>query len=206
MRIQRLHPEIPGDYCCNLYWVLGDGTDPRDLNTLVDAGSSHPDTLAALLEQMQSGSKGIGRRAVEQVVITHWHYDHVGGLPALVAAFQPLVWAFRAEPGVGRQFYDGCWLRMGDRDFRAIHTPGHSEDSVCLFCPETRELFSGDTLYRISDRGGAYPECYVRSLQRLRTLAPKTILPGHGEAIEVGVAAFIDEVLGHVSASVLHQG
>ncbi|HWQ10784.1 MAG TPA: MBL fold metallo-hydrolase, partial [Holophaga sp.] len=84
-----------------------------------------------------------------------------------------------------------------------IHTPGHSDDSICLFCPETRDLFTGDTLYRISDQSGRYPACYLHSLERLRALGARKVYPGHGEPILEGVDAFIDEVLANVQASVL---
>lgn len=117
--------------------------------------------------------------------------------------FHPEVYAYQPGPGIQHRLRDGEWLRIGDKDFRVLHTPGHSEDSICLFCPETRDLFTGDTLYRISDTGGSYPACYVRSLMRLRELRPAVIHPGHGETVRTGVEAFIDEVLANVQASAL---
>ena len=204
MRIVRLHPDAPNDYCCNFYWVISDSNLSRDLNTLVDVGSSRAANLEYLLGEMEKHPKGIGRRAVEQVVLTHFHYDHVGGLQAIVEHFHPRVLAHRKEAGVDQTLLDGNWLRLGDKDFRALHTPGHSEDSICLFCPETRVLFSGDTLYRISDAKGSYPECYMGSLERIRALDPAVIYPGHGEPIREGVRALLEETIENVSASVLH--
>lgn len=204
MRVLRLHPDDPGDYCCNLYWVVSDSNLSRDFNTLVDVGSSRPANLGYLLQEMDKHPKGIGRRAVEQVVLTHGHYDHVGGLPAIIEHFHPKVFAHRQEEGVDQSLLDGNWLRLGDKDFRVLHTPGHSEDSICLFCPETGALFSGDTLYRISDAEGSYPECYVRSLERIRELKAKVIYPGHGDPIQADIQTFIEETIGNVSASLLH--
>lgn len=204
MRIVKLHPEDPNDYCCNLYWVVSDSNLARDCNTLVDAGSTRNANLDYFLREMEKHPKGIGRRAVEQVVLTHFHYDHVGGLPAIIDQFHPKVLAYRREEGVDQLLLDGNWLRLGDKDFRVLHTPGHSEDSICLFCPETGTLFSGDTLYRISDAEGSYPGCYVRSLERIRDLDAKVIYPGHGEPIQNGLRAFIAETLQNVSASLLH--
>lgn len=201
MRIVRFHPEHPNDYCCNLYWVVADSARAQDRNTLVDAGSSHPDNLGWLLREMDRHPKGIGRRAVEQVVLTHAHYDHVGGLPALAAQFRPEVHAWLKEPGVDQTVADGTWLRIADRDFRVLHTPGHSPDSICLYCPESRDLFTGDTLYRISDAGGTYPRCYVRSLERLLELKAAVIWPGHGDPVTSGVDAFIAAALANVKAS-----
>ncbi len=203
MRIQRVHPELVNDYCCNIYWVAGDPGNPRDANTLVDVGSSHPGTLDAVLAGIADLPKGIGRRPVEQVVLTHAHYDHAGALAAVVERFHPVVHAFQAGPGVSHPIVDGQWLRVGSLDVRVLHTPGHSDDSICLFCPETRALFSGDTLYRISEGGGAYPACYARSLERLQALRPAVIYPGHGEPIARDAEAFIASALAGVKASTL---
>ena len=203
MRIVRLHRDHPDAYACNVYWITG---GPDRTNTLVDVGSSHPDNLAALLRQMEGHPKGIGRRAVEQVVLTHAHYDHVGGLPAVIDRFNPEVHAYRLEPGVGHALRDGAWLRLGDKDFQVLHTPGHSEDSICLHCPGTGDLFSGDTLYRISDAAGTYPRCYADSLARLKALGAATVHPGHGEPIREGVASFIEEALVQVRRSLLQDG
>jgi len=206
MRIVTLHPDDPNDYCCNIYWVIADSNLTRDLNTLVDVGSSRPGNLEYLLRKMEEHPKGIGKRAVEQVVLTHHHYDHVGGLGALVEHFHPKVLASRKEAGVDDTLADGCWLRMGDKDFRVLHTPGHSEDSICLFCPETGTLFSGDTLYRISDSEGSYPECYAHSLERLQGLKIASIHPGHGDTIRHGIEAFLGNALAHVRTSLtLHH-
>jgi len=201
MRVLRLHPEHPEDYCCNVYWLLGDSNHAGDRNTLVDAGSSRPENLDFFCREMSTLSKGIGKAAVEQVVITHAHYDHIGGLAALAGHFRPSVYGYRVEPGIDHGLYDGQWLHLGDLDFRVLHTPGHSEDSICLYCPVTGELFSGDTLYRITDTGGAYPKCYLESLERIRELEISTIFPGHGEPITQGTRAFINGVLENVRRS-----
>jgi len=202
VKIVRLHPDHPNDYCCNLYWLLADAGQPQGFNSLVDVGSSRPANLDFVVQAMEAHPKGIGRRAVDQVVLTHLHYDHAGGLAAVIERFHPKVFAFRREPGVDHQLLDGNWIRMGDNDYRVLHTPGHSEDSICLHCPETRTLFSGDTLYRISDTAGSYPECYVQSLERLLALDLKVIYPGHGEPITHDIQAFIHTAIQNVRASV----
>lgn len=203
MRIVRLQPNDPNDYCCNIYWIVADADRSKGFNTLVDVGSSGSANLAFMLQKMNEHPKGIGVRAVDQVVITHCHYDHTGGLPAVIENFRPKVFAFRQEPAVDQKLADGDWLRLGDKDFRVIHTPGHSEDSICLFCPETKILFTGDTLYRISDTAGCYPACYAPSLERLRSLEAQTILPGHGEPITHGIYDLITKSIQYVRASAI---
>jgi len=201
MRILTLHPDHSMDYSSNIYWVLGDSNQPGDLNTLVDVGSSHPGNLDYLLGQMRDHSKGIGKCAVEQVLITHAHYDHIGGLPALLHIYQPSVYGYSLVFGVQHPITEGSHLRVGDRDFTALHTPGHSEDSVCFYCEEDKVLFSGDTLFRISDTAGHYPEAYRRSLERLLGLDLKVVYPGHGEPITRDIRSFIAGALDNVRAS-----
>jgi len=100
---------------------------------------------------------------------------------------------------------DGMPLTVGDQEARLIHTPGHSEDSICVFLPETGTLFSGDTLYRISDHLGAYPKAYLRSLERLAGLEVRTIFPGHGGPVREDAMGFIGGCLRNVCQSILHD-
>lgn len=75
--------------------------------------------------------------------------------------------------------------------FQIIHTPGHTQGSVCLYFPEERKLFSGDTLFRCGYGrtdlpGGNYGQL-ISSLEQLMTLPPETeVFPGHGESTTIG--------------------
>ena len=84
-------------------------------------------------------------------------------------------------------------FRSQNSDFRfqIIHTPGHTQGSVCLYFPEERKLFSGDTLFRCGYGrtdlpGGNYGQL-ISSLEQLMTLPPETeVFPGHGESTTIG--------------------
>ena len=84
-------------------------------------------------------------------------------------------------------------FRSKDSDFRfqIIHTPGHTQGSVCLYFPEERKLFSGDTLFRCGYGrtdlpGGNYGQL-ISSLEQLMTLPSETeVFPGHGESTTIG--------------------
>lgn len=201
MRILILHAQAHQDYACRVYWVTGERRDAQDVNALVDAGSPNPHSTRVLMEALERQSKGIGKRAVELVVLTHGHYDHSGGVPQLAAQYRPRVAAWADLPGVTEHLRDGSWLRLGDEDFRVLHTPGHSEDSICLFSPASGTLFSGDTLHRIHDSQGAYARAFLTSLERLCALQVRAIYPGHDDPILEGAGAYLCSIRDRVAES-----
>ncbi len=201
MRVLRLHRQDPSDYSCVSYWVLGENNAPGDRNTLIDTGSQDAGNLAYFLDTMGSQPKGIGKKAVERIILTHAHYDHTGGVGGLEAQFDPEVFAWLPAGRRHRPVVDGMTLRVGDEDAVLLHTPGHSEDSLCVHVPAARVLFSGDTLYRITDHLGAYPRTYLESLSRLAALDIQVIYPGHGQPILKDGSDFIRGCLENVGGS-----
>jgi glyoxylase-like metal-dependent hydrolase (beta-lactamase superfamily II) len=201
VRVVPLHWNDPADYSCVSYWVLGENNTASDRNTLIDTGSAHPGSQAFLLGKMAGTPKGIGKRAVEQVILTHAHFDHTGGLEVLEAQFGPETYAWIPAGRRHRPVQDGLALKVGDREGTLLHTPGHSEDSICLFLPEPGVLFSGDTLYRITDHLGAYPKAYLGTLERLARLEVRAIYPGHGQPVLADAMGFIQGCLDNVRQS-----
>jgi glyoxylase-like metal-dependent hydrolase (beta-lactamase superfamily II) len=86
---------------------------------------------------------------------------------------------------------EGDEIRFGEIRLTVLHTPGHTEGSVCLQAVDDGILFSGDTLFaggwgRV-DLPGADPAAMVESLARLTTLDDSiVVLPGHGQATTIG--------------------
>lgn len=137
------------------------------------------------------------------ILLTHGHFDHVGGVRSLLERFPHLpVYLHKADyqdlspqlyplktqleglPGRnGPRFYsDGDVLTLAELPFRVIHTPGHTPGSVCLQCGGA--LFTGDTLFRGSvgrtDLPGGDPQQLTASLRTLRALeGDYTVYPGH---------------------------
>ena len=84
---------------------------------------------------------------------------------------------------------------------RAVWTPGHSQDHCCFADDSAREIYCGDliraggTIVIAASRGGDL-RAYLHSLERVRSLAPRRLFPGHGPAIEDPAAA-IDSYVRH---------
>ncbi|MBW1716308.1 MAG: MBL fold metallo-hydrolase, partial [Deltaproteobacteria bacterium] len=136
-----------------------------------------------------------------KVVFTHGHYDHVSLLPAIKDEFNPEVYAFHSFDGVNHALLDGQTLRLADRRFEVIHTPGHTNDSICLYCEEETALFSGDTSLIISTTDGSYQDTFISALERIARRNITVIYPGHGKPITAGVKQLIYTSLGNVRKS-----
>lgn len=171
-------------YTSNVYLVLGTWNAIGDVNTLIDAGRD-----PVILDKINRASTGVGKHKVDQVILTHSHYDHASLLPTLKQTYGAKALAFsNSLPEVDVYLKGGERLRIADHLFEVIHTPGHSNDSICLYCEAERVLFSGDTPISIATSGGTHEEGFVQALELLCRRNIETIYPGHGDPIEDGHA------------------
>ncbi len=137
------------------------------------------------------------------IVSTHGHWDHIGDNAAVArhtgaeiavhAADRdrlihpvPLNAPFEIPPSVPAvELAEGGIIRFGAVRLEVLHTPGHTEGSVCLLLPDEATLLSGDTLFaggwgRVDLPGGSAEEMAV-SIARLAGLGDDIgVLPGHG--------------------------
>ena len=139
-------------YSCNSYLILGDWNRIEDVNTLIDPG-----TDSYILAEIESLATGFGKVAVEQIILTHNHFDHAGAIGELKQRFGAKVFAFVEMAGVDELLYHGAFIKAGDDYLEVLHAPGHSSDSVCLHCRSNRSLFSGDMQLRVRTPGGGIP-------------------------------------------------
>jgi hydroxyacylglutathione hydrolase len=142
------------------------------------------------------------------IISTHRHWDHIGdnaavadrtgadiaahvldrhGLEHPTATLAP----FPIPPSVPAiDLAEGSRIRFGEIDIEVLHTPGHTEGSVCLLAAAERLLFTGDTLFAggwgRTDLPGGSDEQIVNSLARLAGLPVELrVLPGHGPATSI---------------------
>ena len=178
-------------------WLLG-----RRSLCVIDPG---PDDFAHL----QAVLGAIGRRRVEAIVVTHAHLDHSRLAPSLSVQTGAPVLAFGdARAGV-RPASDGLGGGWGvDHQFRpdrtladgeelsgegwklvALHTPGHMGNHLCL--DDGQRLWTGDHAMGFATSIISPPEGdmgdYLRSLERLIGLGPRSLWPGHGDPVPDGL-------------------
>jgi glyoxylase-like metal-dependent hydrolase (beta-lactamase superfamily II) len=197
MRITKLegHNNV---YTCNVYLITGDWRRLCDVNTLIDAGSD-----PSILESIERMNVGVGKRKIEQVILTHSHSDHTAALELIRRAYNPQVFAFSPfMDGVDHILHDGEIIKVGDRFVEIIHTPCHTEDSISLYCKEERVLFVGDSPVIIRSEGGTYEEGFIKTLENLCHRQVETIYFGHGNPMFSDVASQLRESLRNVQASI----
>jgi glyoxylase-like metal-dependent hydrolase (beta-lactamase superfamily II) len=197
MRITLLHGNEQ-NYSCIAYLVRGDSNERADVNTLVDVGID-----GSICGEIENLCTGIGKKKVAQVVLTHDHYDHAAGLGEVVARYHPQVCALVPGKHVDSLLQDGQFLRLGDREFQVMHTPGHSEDSICLYCARDRTLFAGDMPLDVKTPGGSYPGELLASLERIASHDVATIYAGHASPITSGVPELLRRTIRNIRQSTL---
>jgi hydroxyacylglutathione hydrolase len=197
-----IHEILPvGPLQCNCS-VIGDETTHQAM--VIDPGDDIEDVLGIIRKhQLQ----------VKQIVITHAHIDHVGGAAKLRAATgapillnqndQALLkmldmqaaWCGMASPGevkIDQSIGAADTVRAGSLAADVIHTPGHTEGSVCLYFPAEKKLIAGDTLFAGSigrtDLPGGSMEKIISSLhEKVLALPDETVVvPGHGPLTTIG--------------------
>jgi glyoxylase-like metal-dependent hydrolase (beta-lactamase superfamily II) len=132
---------------------------------------------------------------LSHILVTHWHPDHVQALEAVREktgaqfACHPLDEP-RMPLSADQRLQDGQRLSFGDYELVALHTPGHTQGSVCFLAGE--RLFTGDTLFpggpgNTSGPDASFPTIIESLESKLFSLPDEIqVLPGHGKPTTIG--------------------
>jgi glyoxylase-like metal-dependent hydrolase (beta-lactamase superfamily II) len=143
---------------------------------VIDPGSAAETHLNAITES-------IGDGVLVAILLTHQHSDHVQGSAELHERSNAPV--LSGASGLR----DGTRIDTDAGELVALHTPGHTADHYSFWWPKRYTVFCGDLMMGGLDTALVAPPegalgDYLESLERLRRLEPKIILPAHGPAIE----------------------
>jgi glyoxylase-like metal-dependent hydrolase (beta-lactamase superfamily II) len=192
---------IVGPLHCNCS-ILGDEVSREAI--VVDPG----DDISRIVDALEKN-----RLTVKQIIVTHAHIDHIAGaqrLKRLTGA--PILYNQNDLPLVKMMDIQAMWLGVPTPEVTPpdaslevgqvvsitgltgsiLHTPGHTEGSVCLYLPQQKLLLAGDTLFAGSVGRTDLPGGNTRKLlQSIRdSLLPLpdevTVIPGHGPKTTIG--------------------
>lgn len=181
---------------CYIVW-----DDPAPECVIIDPGDEKNRIIAVV---------GVHKLQPKAILLTHGHLDHCGAIKDLVEEYkipfylhkeevpiyktipEQAMWfgIFANNPIEAKNFLeDGEFFSVGNLNFKAIHTPGHSPGHLCYLLNGC--LFTGDLLFNYSigrtDLPGGSSEKIFKSLAKLKNLPMDIkIYPGHGETSTLG--------------------
>jgi glyoxylase-like metal-dependent hydrolase (beta-lactamase superfamily II) len=171
----------------NNVWIVGDENEVVVIDAAHDA-----DAIA----------EAVGGRRVVAVVCTHAHDDHVNQAPRLADTFNapillnpaeaPLWEMTHPDRNPDQEIADGQVITAGGIELRALLTPGHSPGSTCLYAPELKTVFSGDTLFNggpgATGRSYSSFDTIIDSIRTTLLTLPgdTTVRTGHGDSTTIG--------------------
>jgi len=178
-------------FTCNAYLAVG------ERSTLVDAGA-----MDGVVDAIRAHTA-----ALDAVVLTHQHGDHVEQLDAVLDAFDADCYAYADHPRRTDALAAGDEIVVGDETCEVVYTPGHADDHVSLVGPDS--LFSGDVVvhddgafdygsFGRTDLPGQSRERLIESIRELLDRMPAGVehmYAGHGDVFHGDVRDVVETAL-----------
>ena len=209
MSIIQIEPALLFD--SNMYLIIG-----SERTVLIDTGTGF-----AVNSTIDSLKKGLDGRPLDAVILTHRHYDHVGGLRAIIKEFSPKLYAGPDDAKPLREgdsdstlgtkfggsidpmevidFREGDRINLGGHVLTPIYTPGHTIGSICVLDEVSGSLFSGDTVFVDGVGNTTHPtgseKLLIESLRRLNRIEFNGLYPGHGPFVTKDGKRFVEKGL-----------
>lgn len=209
MSIVQVEPALLFD--SNMYVIMG-----SERTALIDTGTGF-----AVNATIDSIRKILDGRPLDIVILTHRHYDHVGGLKGIIKEFSPKLYAGPEDAAPLREgdsestlgtkfggsidpmdvidFREGDKLDLGGHVLSPIYTPGHTIGSICVLDEVSGSLFSGDTVFVDGVGNTTHPtgsdKMLIESLRRLDGMQFNGLYPGHGPAVGKDGHRFVEKGL-----------
>ncbi|CED84290.1 Glyoxylase [Phaffia rhodozyma] len=180
---------------------------------LIDTGEGKSAYLPLLISSL--GPEG----SISDIIITHMHKDHWGGLAGVLGLLtkqgkpKPKIWKWKnpeTDAAIVKSVPEGSYepsegsevihflannqiFTLGETILKVIHTPGHTEDSICLQMDDG-SIFTADSVLGESTAVFGHLRPYLDSLRQLSSLSPTSLYPGHGIVILNGLKTLEDYI------------
>jgi len=207
---------IPGiDYDSNIYFI--DGKKP----TIIDCGTGINHNK--VIDKIRSYTDP---KEITQIILTHEHFDHVGGIKKLkeeigenvkiishkLAAvkiesgksnFARMLGAEMKSTAVDTKIENGQKILIGNEEWDIYYTPGHSPGCISLYEKNSKSLISGDTIFAQGyfgryDLPGGSANLLKKSISRLSKLDIENLYPGHENIVEKNAEEHIKKTLQNI--------
>ena len=211
-----------------VYSIIGSGYDsnifviPGKKPSVIDTGTGmNKDQVISQI------AKFVDISSISQIILTHEHYDHTGGIKQLFESsqnkatviahkaaaekiekgesiFARLIGGTMPKMTVHQKLTGGETLIIGDSKCDVISTPGHTPGCICFYNKETETLFSGDTVFANGSFGrtdlpGGNSSELKQSIKQLSTLSINRLYPGHEMIVETNADQHIQMSLRNVN-------